>query len=287
MVAVGLGLGLGGALAIRNAGREARPEPTPSVKEFSFASPPAFDPATAVTAPEPPAAPTEEPVDGPGAVSAFLRSLADARPEKAYPLLDTASRERFPSVAAWTAAQADRINPLTFEIGQSTPAGGGIDVAVDATHRPSLDPFRGLVPGRSQSQWRAAQEPGGIWRVASDPISFRPLLPSDSTAPEVVSAWVSRLAACDPAGAATYQVDTHLYGPPSLVGAPCDKGGAWTAGQPAGLDRTPDPRAFLAAFGPEVGSWARLVPVQGPGGQFLAAVAPMGDTWQVLGVAVQ
>jgi hypothetical protein len=29
------------------------------------------------------------------------------------------------------------------------------------------------------------------------------------------------------------------------------------------------------------------VPVQGPGSKFLAAVAPMGDGWQVMGVAVE
>ena len=39
----------------------------------------------------------------------------------------------------------------------------------------------------------------------------------------------------------------------------------------------------MAAFGPEVGSWARLVPVQGPGTRFSVVVGPLGDAWRVLG----
>jgi hypothetical protein len=101
-----------------------------------------------------------------------------------------------------------------------------------------------------------------------------------------VQGWVSRLAACDTPGATGLQVGASLYGPAALVQAPCQKRGTWTAGTPVGLDKTPDPKVFLAAFGPDVASWARLVPVSGPGSNFLAAVAPMGDGWQVMGVAV-
>src|SRR5688500_4318040 len=114
----------------------------------------------------------------------------------------------------------------------------------------------------------------------------RPVLPAESAATAAVQGWVSSLAACDQPSALRLQVGPTLYGPESLVQAPCATRGTWTAGAPVGLDRTPDPRAFLAAFGPEVGTWARLVPVQGPGSRFLAAVAPMGDGWQVMGVAV-
>jgi hypothetical protein len=39
----------------------------------------------------------------------------------------------------------------------------------------------------------------------------------------------------------------------------------------------------VAAFGPEVGAWARLVPVQGPRSRFSVVVGPLGDAWRVLG----
>ena len=156
---------------------------------------------------------------------------------------------------------------------------------VSATHASSLDPIRGLVPARSTSVWLVQAE-GGTWRVSADALSFRPVLPPASDATLVVQGWVSLLAACEPNSAAQLQVSANLYGPAGLVKAPCEARGTWTAGAPIGLDRTPDARAFLAAFGPEVGSWARLVPVRGPGNTFLAAVAPVGDSWQVMGVAV-
>lgn len=295
VVVVGLGLGLGGAVAVRNAGRPEAPRPTPSVQEFSFPAPPpaAEGPAPADPAP---AALAEEPADGRAAVAAFLGALAERRPQQSYLLLDSASLRLYPSVAEWTAAQADRIAPASFELGDTSaatnPGGapvspGSVDVAVNATHLPSLDPFRGLVPGRSRSSWRAVAE-DGRWRVGADPVSFVPELPPDSSAPPVVSAWLARLAECDAAGAAALQVEGQFYGPPTLVRAPCESGRAgWTVGSPSGLDRAPDARAFLAAFGPGVGTWARLVPVKGPASGFLAAVAPVGDTWRVLGVAVE
>jgi len=186
------------------------------------------------------------------------------------------------------AAQADRATPLTFTVGAARPSPdrpGAVEVDLSATHRPSLDAIRGLVPARSTSVWLVRPE-GDTWRVSADPLTFRPVLPAEAGATDVVQRWVSLLAACNAPDAAGLQVAANLYGPSSLVQAPCATHGAWTAGPPTGLDRTPDPRAFLAAFGPEVATWARLVPVQGQGSRFLAAVAPMGDGWQVMGVAV-
>ena len=120
------------------------------------------------------------------------------------------------------------------------------------------------------------------WQVSADPLTFRPVLSGDTAATAAVQGWVSLLVACDAPAAVALQVTPNLYGPASLAHTPCETRGTWTAGAPTGLDRTPDPRAFLAAFGPEVGTWARLVPVRGPAGGFLAAVAPMataGRSW--------
>ena len=52
---------------------------------------------------------------------------------------------------------------------------------------------------------------------------------------------------------------------------------------PEGFDAAVEPEAYVAAFGPEVGSWARLVPVQGPRSRFSVVVGPLGDAWRVLG----
>jgi hypothetical protein len=286
VVAAGLVLGVGGfAYFDRDAKPPAYQPPAPSISEFAFAT----------TLPEgPPREPETLPVLGAepatprAAVTAFAEALADGRPVDAYPLLDDASRRRYPTVASWVRAQADRATPLTFTVGTSRPSTdrpGAFEVDLSATHTSSLDPIRGLVPARSTSVWLVRLE-NDAYRVSVDPLAFRPVLPGDASATAAVQGWVNLLAACDTAAAAALQVSPNLYGPAALARTPCETRGPWTAGEPAGLDRSPDPRAFLAAFGPEVGTWARLVPVRGPAGGFLAAVAPMGDGWQVMGVAV-
>jgi hypothetical protein len=285
VVAAGLALGIGGFAVFGGDKKPSYRPGTPSVTVFSFSTsvPDAPPPTPEVVPPL-----SAEPADAPSAVWAFQQLLADGRPDEAYPLLDEASRRQYPTLASWRRAQADRPTPVTFEVGASRPNSehpGAFEVDMAATHRPSLDSIRGLVPGRSTSVWLARRE-RDTWRVSADALSFRPVTPADAAATDVVQGWVNLLAACDTTGAAQLQVAPNLYGPAGLVKAPCEARGTWTAGEATGLDGTSDPRAFLAAFGPEVGRWARLVPVQGANSRFLAAVAPMGDGWQVMGVAV-
>jgi hypothetical protein len=158
-----------------------------------------------------------------------------------------------------------------------------VDVRVAVTHRPAVDPFQGLTPGRTEEVWRARREGGG-WRVAADPLASRAVLPSDRGAPQIVQAWLRRLVACDQAGAAQLQAVQDLYGPIDLLQAPCAQRGRWTAAGRLGFDRAEDPQLYLAAFGPEVQRWARLVPVRGPRSRFSAVVAPLGDAWRVIGI---
>jgi hypothetical protein len=157
-----------------------------------------------------------------------------------------------------------------------------MDVTVRLIHPAAIDPFAGLVPARTVEVWRARSEGGG-WRVAADPVSVRAGLPSDRRAPEAVTAWVQRQLGCDPQGAAALQAGTGLYGPADLAEAPRERRGRWAVGAPRRFDAAVEPEPYVAAFGPEVGSWARLVPVQGPGIRFHVVVGPLGDAWRVLG----
>ena len=291
IVVAGLAIGAGVVLAVgRGDPRPVRAGHPPSVTRFDFLDgvlPPIGDTSGVAAGPTP--APAEEPATPEAAVALYLRSLADGRPEAAYAVIDGPSRQRFPSAASWTRAQADLAIPTSFEIGPTRAAfatGDLVEVEVTATHRPSLDPVRGLVPGRSRSLWQARREEAH-WRVGALPVSAVPVLPADADATLAVSGWVDRLQACDRAGAAVSQAGTYLYGPADFVQAPCQTKGEWTVGGAVGLDGTPDAKDYLAAFGPGVGGWTRLVPVDGPGSRFFAVVAPMGDAWQVLGVAVR
>ena len=231
------------------------------------------------------------------AVQRFLKATAREDFTAAYRLLDAAGRKRYPSAARWTRAQADRTAITGVRVGAARPAGRTegsgeprrgapegqvMDVTVRLTHPAAIDPFAGLVPARTVEVWRARSEGGG-WRVAADPVSVRAELPSDQRAPDAVTAWVQRLVGCDRQGATQLQVGADLYGPADLAEAPCKQRGRWTVGGPRTFDEATEPEGYVAAFGPDVGSWARLVPVQGPDTRFHVVVGPLGDAWRVLG----
>jgi len=243
-------------------------------------------PAAGPAAPD--MAPAETPVAVPAgsaraAVRRFLQAGADGDFPAAYGLLDRAGHRRYPSLARFSRAQADRAEVTAVRVGRERRAGDArADVTVTLSHRAAIDPFAGLVPARTVEVWRASRE-DGRWRVAADPVSARADLPADDRAPEAVSAWVEKLLGCDRQGAAGLQAGAELYGPANLADLPCRERGRWTVAAPEGFDTAVEPEAYVAAFGPEVGSWARLVPVQGPRSRFSVVVGPLGDAWRVLG----
>jgi hypothetical protein len=217
------------------------------------------------------------------AVQRFLQAGADGDFATAYGLLDRAGQRRYPSLARWTRAQADRDQVTGVRVGAERRAGARTArVTVELTRPATIDPFAGLVPARTVEVWRASSQDGS-WRVAADPVSVKADLPSDDRAPEAVTAWVQRLLGCDLQGAVSLQAGADLYGPADLAEAPCKERGRWTVADPQGFDAAVEPEAYVAAFGPEVGSWARLVPVQGPRTRFHVVVGPLGDAWRVLG----
>ena len=276
---LGIAVGVGATLAVHGAG--GRPERAASVQRLDLpagaAKAGAAGPARA-GAVAPVRAGTAR-----AAVRRFLQAGAAGDLDVAYGLLDRAGRTRYPSLARFTRAQADRAQVTAVRVGRQRRAGAGVvEVTVTLAHPPAIDPFAGLVPGRTVEVWRASHQ-DGRWRVAAEPVSARAELPGDDRAPGAVTAWVQRLLGCDRQGAAALQAGAGLYGPADLAELPCRERGRWTVAAPQGFDAAVEPEAYVAAFGPEVGSWARLVPVQGPGTRFSVVVGPLGDAWRVLG----
>lgn len=291
LAACGLAAGFGGAyLLTGSAGAPDQAVPaTPSVEHFGFLPAGAAEAPALVldTGPGGGPVPAAEPVDGPAAVSAFLAAQVDERPDDAYALLDEASRRRFPTVAAWSTSRPLQVRPSAFELVGSRPAEGeatgAVDVEVLAFHEPSLDFFAGLVPARSRQTWRATPE-GGRWRVSAEPLAL-PLHPSAEGATAVAARWLVASAACAPDQARSDEVLDLLLGPADLAARPCQAPGPWVAGSPVGLDQVADAGPFVAAFGPDAALWARAVPATGPAPGFFVVLAPVGDRWQVIGVA--
>jgi hypothetical protein len=276
--ALGLAVGIGATLAVH--GLRGGGDPVASVQRLDLPA------ATAATKPADPGAAAPRPVvagTARAAVQRFLNAAARQDFTAAYRLLDRDGRRRYPSAARWTRAQADRAAITGVRVGAARPAGRrAMNVTVELTHPAAIDPFAGLVPARTVELWRARSEGGG-WRVAADPVSVRADLPSDRRAADAVTAWVQRLVGCDRQGAAALQAGGELYGPADLAEAPCRQRGRWTVAGPQRFDQAAEPEPYVAAFGAEVSSWARLVPVQGPGTRFHVVVGPLGDAWRVLG----
>jgi hypothetical protein len=274
----GIALGVGATLAAHGLGGGV--ERAASVQRLDQPAGPA--PAAA----KPPDGAAAAPVRGGSAGAAvrqYLQAAADGDFAVAYGLLDQAGRKRYPSPARFTRSQADRAPVTGVRVGRERPAGQGrAEVTVTLSRPAAIDPFAGLVPARTVEVWRASRQ-GGRWRVAADPVSARAELPGDDRAPEAVSAWVERLLGCDRPGAAQLQAGPELYGPADLAELPCAERGRWTVADAEGFDAAIEPEAYVAAFGPEVGAWARLVPVQGPRTRFSVVVGPLGDGWRVLG----
>jgi hypothetical protein len=277
--ALGIALGVGATVAVDGLGGGSQAGRAASVQRLDL-------PADGAPAPAPAEAmaPTPAPAGSArAAVRRFLQAGADGDLAAAYGLLDRAGVRRFPTVARFTRAQADRAEVTAVRVGRERRAGPGrAEVTVTLAHPAAIDPFTGLVPARTVEVWRASRQ-DGRWRVAADPVSVRADLPGDDRAPETVSAWVERLLGCDRAAAAGLEAGAELYGPADLPELPCRTRGRWTVAAPRSFDAAVEPGAYVAAFGPEVGAWARLVPVQGPGARFSVVVGPVGDAWRVLG----
>jgi hypothetical protein len=278
---LGIAVGVGVTLAVHRAG--AGPERAASVRTLDLPADGARGGTGAAGVGRATAAAPVRAGTARDAVRRFLQAGADGNPAVAYGLLDRAGVERHPSLARFTRAQADRAPVTAVQVGRERRAGAGrAEVTVTLAHPAAIDPFTGLVPARTVEVWRASRQ-DGRWRVAADPVAVRAELPADTRAPEAVTAWVRRLLGCDRQGAAGLQAGTELYGPADLPERPCRERGRWTVAAPRRFDAAVEPEAYVAAFGPEVGTWARLVPVQGPRTRFSVVVGPLGDAWRVLG----
>ncbi len=288
VVVAGLGAGFGTVALISGRGGDGaahRRPLIPSVAAFKFPTRPA---STAGSAPvdASPSKPFTEPLSARGAVEAFLSADRDGDADTGYRLLAAADQADVGSRQAWAASRSDRARTSSAQVLSETPGAdgvNGVDVVVAVTRQPSLDPFNGFVSAKATQTWRAVREHGG-WRVHATPVAEQPVLPPLSAASTPAMAWVKALESCDLNGAARLQAGLQLYGSFDLVGAPCQEHGVWTAGAPVGVDSAADVQPLLESYGPDVPSWARLVPVQGPHTRFFVELAPVGDDWRVIGV---
>lgn len=267
-LAAGLALGLGGAwLAL---GRD-RPVP-PSAPLTAAPAATGVEPAVPLTAGErlDVGAATSPQL----AVEGFLAAEAARDFPASYAFLSAADRETHPTAAAWVAAHA-QLPPVTgFAVEQVR----GDEVVTMLGLRSTLDQVMGLVPARSRATWKTVQEEGG-WRVVYGSATASAIYPSDEGVGDAARRWAEARVAC----ATEVQHAGSLIGSPALATELCGAAGDVTLGAPGVLPDGPETTALLSAYGPEVFTWARVVPVTAPV-PLRAVLGPVADQWQVVGV---
>jgi hypothetical protein len=253
------------------------PAPQPSVERLDL---PSAAPAAADAAPAPgPPARTDllavrDATSPEAAVRGFLTAEALQDFAASYAFLGPDDLAVYPSEGAWVAAHAD-LPPVTgFAVEQVE----GGRVTTLTAQRSTLDPVLGLVPARSRATWETVEVDGGF-RVAFGRSTAVPLYPGEEGVGAAARAWASARQGCGSEG----QVDGALLGTPVLAEQLCGRPGELVVGQagplPDGAASTP----LLDAFGPEVFTWARVVPVREPVA-LQAVLAPVDDRWLVIGV---
>lgn len=232
------------------------------------------DPGIVVPA-GPPAAPKNSPAD---AARALLAAEQAGDHESSFLLLSAAARKTHASAAEW-ARRRQELPPITrFEIEREQ----GDKVTALVEHQPGLDPFIGLSPGRERQTWTAQRAKGG-WLLQAEP-QVEMLLPPTVAAKEAGVAWATAVQNCDQAAARRLQAVDTLFGVTDAPAGLCRTPGSISAGPPEALPAGPASQELVAQYGTEVFDWAASVRIAGPGRPFHLVLAPIGDTWQVLGL---
>jgi hypothetical protein len=255
-------------------GKPDRANPRIALSDLADGRDPAAPSANGDTDAEPPGAPAPTPVD---AVESFLAAETRGDHAMSYGLLSAADRAEVTSRAEWEGAHAQLPTVTGVSLGAASSDGTRAEVESEVTFEPSLDETRGLVPARARATWIAVAEDGG-WRVARSGSRLSPQYPDANGAVSAAEAWVRARVACR-AGA---EYDGGLVGAAGPVAALCDAPGPIEVGAVATLEPGVGVEPFLAAFGPEVLSWARVVPVASPV-SLAVVLAPVADRWVVVG----
>jgi hypothetical protein len=248
--------------------------PRIALSDLSDVRDPAASAANGSTDVEPAGPPAPTPVD---AVQSFLAAEIRADHGVSYGLLSAADRAEVGSRPEWEAAHGQLPIVTGVTLGGATGDGTRAEVEAEVSFDPALDETRGLVPARAHGVWVAVAEDGG-WRVANSERRLLPQYPDGSGAVTAAETWAQVRTECR----AGDEYDGGLLGATGPVKAICGASGPVEAGAVSNLEPGVGVEPFLAAFGPEVLSWARVVRLASPV-PVAVVLAPVADRWVVVG----
>lgn len=219
------------------------------------------------------------------AVRRFLMAEQQGDEAAAWDSLSAKDRQQHPSVAAWRKHRVVALPTITsFSVNTAAQLPSSApdvrNIAVTLRLQASLNEIAGLIPADADAVVATEQRDNG-WYVnfAASRISFRYL--SDTDVIKAARAWVAGRSACN----VVQQWRSSLYGDGAELRAKslCAKPSPAIDNTVQSLSGRSDTASLLAAFGPNVGLWARVVTVDGPE-PFDLVLAPVDRQWLVIGV---
>lgn len=199
-------------------------------------------------------------------------------------LVSRQTRLEYKDVADWTKRRQELPAVKGFRLAPESEGAAGDragKVAAEVEHEPGLDSFRGLSPARETQTFIGRREGDG-WLVDGDP-NTEPILPPEPKAVEVATAWVAAVQACDQPKAGRLQAVAILFGSADGAVGLCSKSGPVTPGAVGPLSAGVASTDIVAQYTSDALVWARVVRVTSPG-VFGVVLAPIGDSWLVLGL---
>lgn len=219
------------------------------------------------------------------AVRRFLAAEQRGDEAEAWGALSDADRTQHPSPAAWRKYRRTALPSIvSFAMGGAVERlqddAGVTRVSATLRLRSSLDEVLGLVPSDAAAEFVAEQRNDG-WHVnfAASRINFRYL--SVDGLYLAARTWAVGRSEC----AVVQQWRSSLYGDGAEARARslCRRPTPTIVERAQSLSGRSDTAPLLAAFGPTVGVWARVVTVIGAE-TFDLVLAPVGQQWLVIGV---
>jgi hypothetical protein len=212
------------------------------------------------------------------AVASFLAFESHDDFASSFGVLAAPDRASVRSRSEWIDAH-EHLAPITgFEILNVDVASDHADVHAELNLRAGLDFVTGDTAPRADADLVALPEDGG-WRVAYARSRITPQYAPDAGAADAARSWASWRQRCHTDG----EMAGGLLGATYVADRLCHSRGAVETGAVTELPDSPAVEPFLAAFGPEVGEWARIVPLQSPVAMDVVT-APVGESWLVIGV---
>lgn len=210
------------------------------------------------------------------AVVGFLTAEHARDLEASYTFLEAEDRQAFGSAAGWVAAHADLFGPVTgFLVDSVEESDGEATVTARVSYVPALDPVVGVTPARALVTVVAHPEGDG-WVLDLDTFQLEPELPGDEQAVAAAERFVAAAQDCTPPTG-------PLIGTAGLIDRLCDASGPVEVGEVSLLDDLTIVQPFLATYGPDAQTWARVVAVESPASLRLV-LGPLGDDWIVIGL---